>query len=660
MICEIPALEQFIADLQPALMPRQRHRAWDWIREHGRMPDGKPFDGERVPWCRGVCDAWDDPETRQIALQWGTRLGKTTIAMQLMAMAACTKPRSGLFATSTQSLARRTVMGKIYPLLAAIDGTRAQLPHERWWTATEIRLASSFWHVAWSGSETQLADLSAFYGWANEIDKWSMNQRQEGEAGEGDSLDQFEERFKEFQNAKLLFECSPTTASKSRIEAKLKLSNDCRYWVPCPRCGAFQVLRLGSENPAAGGLLFDKHADGSLDAALARTTARYKCAHCPYEIGDELRHRMMNRGVWAPAGCGVDKRGRVTGTPHRSARIWGGQLSSLYSLQLRWGDVAERFVGDVRRNQLRVFVNGWLAETWQPYKSKNEPEDIGRRLATELPPSVIPAWATWLFAAFDVQGDHYVYWVVACDALEREHLVKHGTCETLEEARDVITAKYEREDGGAPQWPAVTAMDSGFRTEAVYKFCQTFRGTPHRVVPVKGANTDCAGEPYEVKQIGMNEGKSARTKKALIRAGRGLTRIRISPYYYEPITQRQLDELSPGDPGALSLNAEAAEDFDLLSQLCNGAEAAEPSKMDPDRHLWIKPRDGDPNDMRDAKKYARCMMDWHFKRNWKRAEKMQPVCGAAAPARQVAAASESTGSRRRERFRPEFRRRASR
>ena len=49
--------------------------------------------GEEIPleaFTAGV-----DPITREIDLQWGTRLGKTTIAMQLMAKSAATKPMPG-------------------------------------------------------------------------------------------------------------------------------------------------------------------------------------------------------------------------------------------------------------------------------------------------------------------------------------------------------------------------------------------------------------------------------------------------------------------------------------------------------------------------------------------------------------------------------------
>jgi phage terminase large subunit GpA-like protein len=657
LICEAYQPAILTTAVMAAFNPRPDVRSWEWINEHGRTHKGEPFDGDRIPWCEGVCDAWDDPATREISLEWGTRTGKTTIALQLMASTAVLKPMPGLFATSTQTLAKKTVRRKIYPMLESIEATRRQLPAPRFRALEEIRLSSSPWGVAWSGSETQLADVEAYYGWANEIDKWSMNERQAGDAGEGDPVDQWEERFKENPDHKKLFECSPSTKLRSRIHRRVLASNNCRYWVGCPKCRQRQVLKLGTDSQSLGGILFDRAADGSVEASVARATARYVCEHCRHEIHDDQRPRMMRTGKWAPEGCRVDIRGRVIGKPKRDSTIWGGQLSSLYSLQLRWGDIAARFVQTIGQPQsLRMFVNGWLAETWEPHKSKNEPEEVGDRLATSTPAGVMPVWSTWLFAAVDIQGDHYVYWVNAVGPGEREHEVAHGTCETLDEIEQlVICRQFEHEDGGEPLCPALTLIDSGFRTRDVYVFCQKFRGTPYNVMPCKGSNTDCGGEAYEVKIIGLNEGKSVRTKKALMRAGRGLRRIRVNPHYYEPIIQEQLDERQPGEPGSLTLNSESKGDDDFLRQLCNGAESAEPSKTDPNRHLWVKRWEGEPNDYRDGKKYARCAADVRFKSNWKLAEKRQPS-GKAAPRPVAVQAAEPEGGRRRERFKPEFRR----
>lgn len=626
MICEVQQPAFLVPGVLAALRPRAKVRAWDWICKYGRMPSGTPFDGDRIPWSKGVCDAYDDPNTRSVTLMWGTRLGKTITALQLMACMMATNPMKGLFSQSTQSLVKRTVNERIYPMLEAIDATREQLPPENLRAWTRIALSNSSWNVTWSGSATQLADIDAFYGHAGEVDKWSFNEVLGGEGGEGDALDQWEERFKENPDHKKLFECSPTTKKKSRIYKKLLASNNCRFFVPCKKCQRRQVLKFGGKDVLeTGGLLFDKLPDGRLDAGLARETARYVCQYCKQEIYDEDRFAMMRAGVWAPEGCFVDKRGRVQGNPVRSSRHWGGQLSSLYSLQMCWGDLAEKFVNSVGNpRSLQMFVNGWLAEVWDTARSQSEPEEVATRLATTVPRGIIPAWATWLFAAVDVQHDRFVFVVVACGPEEQIAIVDHGEVDTLAEIKaSVIEKEFPHQDGGPPLSPAVVGIDCGFKTRDVYAFCQEYRKTAKIVVPVKGANTDCGGEPYEAVVIGLKEATNSRTKKVMRLAGRGLTRIRVSPFYYEPIIQQQLEEIPQGDFGSLSLNEQAANDADLVRQLCNAEESPEPSKMDPDRHLWVKRWENEPNDLRDALKYARCLMDWHFKRNWSKATRRQ-------------------------------------
>jgi phage terminase large subunit GpA-like protein len=659
LIREVTAIESLLTEVRPAYRPRSIQNTWEWICRNGRTQEGLPFDGERIPWAKGVCDAWDDPATRDVILQWGTRTGKTAISMNILAKSADTKPMPGLFATSTQTLAKRIVINKIYPILHAIRLTRKQLPIRAMWSSEEIRLTTK-WHVAWSGSDTQLADLSAYYGYANEIDKWSRNEKLGGAAGEGDPLAQFEERFKEFPDRKILFECSPSTKSHSRIEKKLLASNNCRYWVPCPQCGTRLVLQMGADNPHEGGILFDRNTDGSYDSTLAYETARYVCHHCRYEIHDDQRFSMMQAGVWAPQGCGVDKRGRVVGVPKRGPRACGLQLSSLYSLQMRWGHIAEEWVKKhANILEFRMFINGWLAETWEPFTRKSEPEDVGERLTGEIPRGIIPDWATYLFAAVDCQSEHFVYVVLAVGPNERCHLVDDGTNQSLDWIeQNVVRRQFHHADGRGPLCPALTLVDCGYLPKQTYDFCQRFKKTGHIVQPVKGSNTDCAGEAYEVKIIGMNEvGQNARTKKILQRSGKGLMRVRVNPYYYEPIIQEQLDDKKPGDAGSLTLHADARNDIDLLRQLCNGAESPYASKTDPSKHLWVKQWDSEPNDKRDALKYARCAADVRFKRNWRMVETRQgSVVRQAAP---VAAEPEKSGQRR-ERFRPELGRRRGR
>ena len=616
------------------MRPRPVVRSWNWICEHGRMPTGTPFDGDRIPWSSGVCDAYDDPLTRSVTMMWGTRLGKTITALQLMACMMANAPMKGLFSQSTQSLAKRTVNERIYPMLEAIDATAQQLPPENLRAWNRIALAHSSWNVTWSGSATQLADIDAYYGHAGEIDKWSYNEVLGGEGGEGDALDQWEERFKENPDHKKIFECSPSTKHRSRIYKKLLASNNCRYWVPCLHCKKHQILKFGGkEARSSGGLVWDKPSDGASNPELALSTARYVCEHCRKEIYDEHRFTMMRSGRWAAEGCRVDRRGRVIGTPLRSSRHWGGQLSSLYSLQMRWGDMAEKFVKSVGNpRSLQMYVNGWLADVWEPYRSKSEPDEVGERLVTDVPKGTIPGWATWVFAGCDVQEECLVYVVIAVGADERVAIIDDGVVDTWTELeKECITRKFDHADGGSPLSPALTLIDCGHRTKEVYDFCQRFKGSGVMVMPCKGSNNDCNGEPYQKIVVGDGTKSGSKAMKRMALAARGLVRIRVNPFHYEPLIQQQLDRVLPGERGSLELAAGFDEDDNFLHQICNAAISDMPSKSSPDRHLWVKRWPDLENDKRDCYKYARCAADLKFRGDWNRAARRQDNATSSMP-----------------------------
>src|SRR5690606_37938405 len=146
------------------------------------------------------------------------------------------------------------------------------------------------------------------------------------------------------------------------------------------------------------------------DPDLAHATARYQCEHCRKEIHDDQRRRLMRSGNWAPAGQRPNKRGKLVGTPKRQGTIWTSQLSSLYSLQLRWGDVAKKFVeSSSKKRRLQMFINGWMAETFEPYKARTEPDQLAERLClADFHRGTIPLGFTWLVGAIDVQDTFFV------------------------------------------------------------------------------------------------------------------------------------------------------------------------------------------------------------------------------------------------------------
>ena len=630
------AFNRLLKLVKPAFAPRLFCNSWEWVCANGRTPEGRPFDAEKIPWAKGVCEAWDNPDCREIVMMWGTRLGKTQISMQLVAKAMATNPLNGLFATANEKLATRTTSNKLYKVLAAIEQTRSQLLPERLRSKTEIRLLDCTWPVVWSGSNTMLADWGACYGWANEVSKWDERKSMEsGVAKAGDTLSQFTERFKEYWNSrKVLFECSPALKGSCKIERKYLESNQCKYNVPCPHCKQFQVLKMGTGD-GTGGIVFDKTPDGKLDPELAQRTARYQCERCHKIIPDEQpsRRRMMRRGQWVPKGCKIDKAGKLCGRPERSCEIWGGQLSSLYSLQLQWGDVAKKYVESHKNpSLLQVFKNDWESETWEPFKVKAEPDEVAQRIRTDDAPGIIPAWCTWLFGAVDVQGEFFKWALLACGPDECVAVVDRGSCDTWGEVYEhCVNRAVVHADGGAALMPCLTLIDSGDgnKTKEVYKQCRAWSRPDRLVIPCKGANNNLNGEPYQKRVIGDGTKSGSKIQRRQALKFSGVLAIRVNPFYYEPIIQRWLDTRLPGAEDSLSVPAELCDDESFIRELCNGAQIGQPSKMEPGKKLWVPRWENEPNDYRDDLKYARCAMDVKFRGDWRVATRRQPSNTAA-------------------------------
>ncbi|MGD9632183.1 MAG: terminase gpA endonuclease subunit [Pirellulales bacterium] len=640
-----------------AIAPRAAVRTWDWVCRHGRTPQGKVFDGGRLPWSEGVFDALDDPAVRKVVLMWGTRTGKTQIGLQWSAKVMDTAPLPGIFCTATETLLKRTMRNKFYPMLEFVQSTARQLLPKRLRGTREVRLSSCVWHCMWSGSPTILADTDGCYGWGNEIDKWDASTPVDGQSEQGDPLGLFFERFKEWSDHKILLECSPSLEGHSRIADEYAKSDQRRFYVGCPHCKARFVLRLGSENPDEGGIKFDKTSDGKLDADIARKTARYICHNkkCGKAIHNEHRPAMMRGGRWAPKGCHVDRDGKVCGKPERpNCTTAGFQLSSLYSLQLTWGDIAAAFV-EARSKPalLQTFINGWVAETWKPYRAKSEPEEVAERLAVEESPGVIPSWATWRFDAVDVQEEYFKWLTIAVGPGERVAVVDRGMCDTWEEVyRDCVNKRIPHGDGKGDLLPALVAIDDGHKTPEVHAKCKAWSRSDRLVMPFKGANTDCGGEAFELKAIHLGVKGGSRTARRQALRSRGLIRVRHNPFFYEPIIQAMLDSGLPPDDGSLAIPGELAADGEFVREVCNGTQSDKPSKQTPDRYIWAKRWESEPNDFRDCLKMCLCGRDVKFRKNRRMVNARQLSVGSTpaassppAPVRAAAAEMRQSGLR---------------
>lgn len=586
------------------LRPHERHSAAEWLPKNVVMPKGTetagmPFSLAAFPHVDSVLTAFDDPKIRQIVLQWASRLGKTTTCLSLMAKVAGTNPRNMMFAGPTKDAAGRVIGSRLYPILGSAEGVRQQLPPEARRSKLHVKLESCQIFVGWSGSETSLADVGAFFGHASEIDKWD-----DSASKEGDSLKLFVNRFKGFPDHKIIFESTPTITGRSRIEKKMWESNQHRRFVPCPHCGEFQTLVKGSEG-SPGGFDWDRDSNGKSDPDVAMATAHYVCKHCQKKIENHHRTIMLRAGVWVPDGCTITPDGKIHGRAlkHGSDTVGFGPLASWYALTETWGNFARLWIQAQKRpRELQDVVNSYMGETWAPRKTKSTLEQVGERLKTTIPRGILPEWTRLLTVTIDQQAAEggFRVWVVQAHGIDmRTHIVDIGISRTLTEVWDtVVRASYVHLDNGNPMTPHAAGVDSGWDTKKTYDFCNSHPG----LTALKGGSNDLGGLPYKLGSVdrGDHEGQQLLT---------------VGTDFWETDLQARIDERLPDEPESLSLFEGCDRDTEFLEQLCNATINDRVDARGNAKLLWEKKDATVANDFRDAVRYGLVLAHAYVKEN---------------------------------------------
>lgn len=590
-----------------AIEPRGRMRMRRWCVENVFTYEGKPFDDNAFPHLGapgGPMDAFDIPHVLNIWLQWASRLGKSFFGQCAFEKTADMNPCPMMFASSDQKLAVE-VTQRTHSMLDYCERLAAQkLKRQR---QDLISLRDCRIYVAWARSVSTLADKAVRVGHANEIDKWEHTST----SNEADPLKLFSDRFKEFPSHKKIFESTPAQKQSSRIERGRLASTNCTYWVPCPHCRRYQSLRMD-------GLKWQKNEAGKSDKDIARRTAHYECLHCQAAIRDEHRGPMMRAGVWAPEGCMVkdeaafDAAARwpheskpwggwslsnwIEGTPLRDGRDAGFQLSSLYALALSWGDIAAEWVDSQRNPQnLRNFVNQWLAETWSHAKNESTWEQLGKRLISgDFKRFEVPCWASLVTIGADAQedGNRIPFVVTAWGPERRCAPIAYGELESVAALRaDLLSRTYNYADGNGSLRPLVTLVDSGHRPTGYYEFCRECQSTGLQVYPCKGSSTALEAD-YVVSTLGPNT------------AMPGMRLVRVDTIRTQAWIERAIHSLEPDAGGAQLHAGTLAEHQDFLEQIRNDVAVLDEDSSNNEREKWERENAHIPNDFRDAWRYS--------------------------------------------------------
>jgi phage terminase large subunit GpA-like protein len=426
----------------------------------------------RTPYLREIMDACCDPTVERVVFKKSAQVGWTEIVNNVIGFHIHQLPSPILVLQPTVDAAKMWSKERLTPMLRDTPVLRGKVKESgRRDSKNTIQLKvfpGGYLAIVGSNSAVGLRSRPIRLVVGDEVDAYGISAK--GAHVEGDPLSLAIKRTQNFWNRKILEGSTPTVRGLSRIDRDYELSDQRLFFVPCPHCGYEQPLRWKNLRWDAGDARSTHYICGDL-ADTGELTAG-----CGQAIEERQKGAMVGAGHWVP-----QRAGRAT----RGYFIWAA-----YSLFVAWSQLVQEWL-DAQGNPelLRVFVNTVLGETW---------DDGGERISQDALAArgesmeILPDWVAALTAGVDVQADRLEVSVWAWGPQDESGLVSHEVVwgdPGLREVWDRLEPKLFRtwpHATGAKLLLAATAVDSGYQTDDVYRFCRKHRS--RNVFATKGSS----------------------------------------------------------------------------------------------------------------------------------------------------------------------------
>jgi phage terminase large subunit GpA-like protein len=471
--------------------PPPRLALSEWADAKFALPAGDANAGRwrTLPYQRGLLDAISDPAIERVTVMKSSRVGYTKSFCAAIGYFIEHDPCPILDVQPTLDDARKHSKEDLAPMFRDVPVLRALVAEPKTRDSANTILEKEF-----RGGSLSLIGANSARGFRRTSRRVVIFDEVDGyptSAGtEGDQIELGIRRTEYYWNRKILAGSTPTIEGRSRIERLFLEGDQRRYYVPCPSCGAFQVLRFPNlkwppERPEA---------------------AHFVCVVNGCVIEHRDKRAMVEAGEWraeAPEHFTEQHR-------HASFHIWAAYS---YSPNATWGQLAAEFVKANRGGALtlKTFVNTVLGETWKDRGEAPDWERLMRRRDVYRIGSV-PLGALFLTAGVDVQKDRLVYEVVGWGRGKTSWSIDYGVLpgDTADLERgpwpqlDALLARAFPHEGGTAMPIRMLAVDSGYNTQQVYAWAR--RHSMARVIAIKGQEAGgvliSAPSPVEVSDRG--------------------------------------------------------------------------------------------------------------------------------------------------------------
>ena len=401
-----------------------------------------PFSTRLHPYVDEILETIADPYVKRVSLCWGSQTSKTTTFYVMLGHVIDRDPRAILWVFPNLALCKAFSAERWLPFCRESKALLEHIPRyydgsedDDRFTLTKQEFTRCTMNLVGAGSSANVRSYPVSVLVLDEIDVIDERTRRE-------CMD----RVKGKHDYKVLQSSTPIT-EHGGIWQEFMEGDRRRYMMPCPECGERILFRLKNDE---GELNFKWNEKANLkasewDLGLVQKTAVYICEKCGGEIRDGHKTKMLREGKWEATSSSAELGFRSY------------HLNSIYSPVITFGRVAVEYLKALKApGAMQAFVNGWLAEPYNPKEGSIDPEKF-RVVERDYERGDLKG--EYRILGVDVQRSVF-YWVIrGFDRDGTSYLVDHGTAVSFDDLSS-LGETYECAYG---------IVDTGYRTQEMYE-----------------------------------------------------------------------------------------------------------------------------------------------------------------------------------------------
>lgn len=435
---------------------------YEWTEERRILSKGTARPGrwnhDTTPYLKEVFRAYDDPAVEIIVLMIASQMGKSELMNCLVGHTIDEDPSPTLFLFPKDDLAfkysriRLTAMFNSMPFL--LD-KMVNANHSRKSDGKVMLKVFKGGYLILSGanSPSNLASWPVKRALIDELDRTP-----DSAMGEGSVVELVRKRQMNFDGTKLVLSSTPTTEDRSKINKYYQISSGGKYYVPCPFCGKWILLRVENIEKV------DSDRTSASDINYA-----HRCGQCHTLIPESRKRTMVLKGKWVHSNPGEKK-------------IRGFNISGLYSVfgtaNSSWGRIRTNYENCLEdEEKKKVFFNTDLALPCGQDVLENIEWGELRKTREDY---VGPEHLCLTTCAVDIQKDRLEYEIHYWGPRFECHPLEHGVIKGLavesapwKKLRKVLLKKYPWRGGEYPL--DVFGVDTGYLPDTCFQFVKIMR-----------------------------------------------------------------------------------------------------------------------------------------------------------------------------------------